>query len=133
MACEAGQAKAREIMKPGLGEYDIFRAVYAAVLEASGRPCLIYGDFRATTPTQIKAGGLPTNYKLKAGDFFILDSFRFFGFSFVFFFNFVRFVDFNFRSPSKFAERCTTMSSMVARSLGPLSFPFNFYLTSHAD
>ncbi len=72
-ACEAGQATAREMLQPGLSEYDIFRAVYAAVLEKSGRPCLIYGDFRATTPTTIKAGGLPTNYKLKAGDFFILD------------------------------------------------------------
>jgi Xaa-Pro aminopeptidase len=72
-ACEAGHAKAREVLKPGLGEYDVFRAVYGAALEKAGRPCLIYGDFRATTPTQIKAGGLPTPYKLKAGDFFILD------------------------------------------------------------
>lgn len=72
-ACEAGHAKAREVLQPGLSEYDIFRKVYAAVLQAAGRPCLIYGDFRATTPTQFKAGGLPTNYKLNAGDFFILD------------------------------------------------------------
>lgn len=72
-ACEAGHAKAREILDPGLKEYDIFREVYAAVLQKAGRPCLIYGDFRATFPTQIKAGGLPTNYKLKSGDFFILD------------------------------------------------------------
>jgi len=72
-ACEAGQAKAREILTPGLSEYDIFRAVYNAVMEKAGRPCLIYGDFRATTPTLIKAGGLPTAYKLNTGDFFILD------------------------------------------------------------
>ncbi len=72
-ACEAGQAKAREILKPGLSEYDIFCEVYSAVLKRAQRACLIYGDFRATTPTQIKAGGLPTNYKLKPGDFFILD------------------------------------------------------------
>ncbi len=72
-ACEAGHAQAREILKAGIGEYDMFRAVYAAVLEKAGRPCLIYGDFRATTSTQIKAGGLPTDYKVKAGDFFILD------------------------------------------------------------
>lgn len=72
-ACEAGQAKAREILAPGIREYDIFREVYAACLQKAGRPCLIYGDFRATFGTQIKAGGLPTNYKLKPGDFFILD------------------------------------------------------------
>jgi Xaa-Pro aminopeptidase len=72
-ACEAGHARARELLKPGLTEYDLFRAVYGAVLERCGRPCLIYGDFRATTPSQYKAGGLPTNYKLKSGDFFILD------------------------------------------------------------
>lgn len=72
-ACEAGHATARETLKPGVGEYDMFRAVYNAVMERTGRPCLIYGDFRATTPTQIKAGGLPTSYHLKAGDFFILD------------------------------------------------------------
>lgn len=72
-ACEAGHAKAREILAPGLSEYDMFQAVYAAVMAKAGRPCLIYGDFRATTPTQFKAGGLPTQYKLKTGDFFILD------------------------------------------------------------
>lgn len=72
-ACEAGHAKAREILAAGLSEYDMFQAVYAAVMQKAGRPCLIYGDFRATTPTQIKAGGLPTQYKLKAGNFFILD------------------------------------------------------------
>jgi Xaa-Pro aminopeptidase len=72
-ACEAGHAQAREMLKPDLSEYDVFRAVHAAVLERAGRPCLIYGDFRATTPAQFKAGGLPTNYRLKSGDFFILD------------------------------------------------------------
>jgi Xaa-Pro aminopeptidase len=72
-ACEAGQAKARDILKPGLSEFEIFREVYAEVLRAAGRPCGIYGDFRATTPTLIKAGGLPTSYKLKLGDLFVLD------------------------------------------------------------
>jgi Xaa-Pro aminopeptidase len=72
-ACEAGQARARDVIRPGLTDFDMFREVHAAVLEAAGQPCLIYGDFRETTPKQPKAGGFPVGAKLEAGNLFILD------------------------------------------------------------
>jgi Xaa-Pro aminopeptidase len=72
-ATEAGHARAREVIRAGVTEFDIYRAVHAAVLEAAGRTALVYGDFRATNAKTPKAGGLPTAYRLQAGDLFILD------------------------------------------------------------
>lgn len=72
-AGEAGHARAREIVRPGVSELEVFLAVQEAALRAAGRAGIIYGDFRAATPAQPKAGGLPTDYKLQAGDLFILD------------------------------------------------------------
>ncbi len=72
-AGEAGQLRAREVVRPGVTEMEVFLEVQKAALAAAGRAGLIYGDFRACTPTQPKAGGLPTQYKLQAGDFFVLD------------------------------------------------------------
>lgn len=72
-AGEAGQARAREVVRPGVSELEVFLAVQEASLRAAGRAGLIYGDFRAATPTQPKVGGLPTGYELQAGDLFILD------------------------------------------------------------
>lgn len=72
-AGEAGQLRAREVVKPGVTEMDVFLEVQKAALAAAGRAGLVYGDFRACTPTQPKAGGLPTQYKLQKGDFFVLD------------------------------------------------------------
>lgn len=72
-ATEAGHARAREVVRPGLTEYDMFREVYAAVLAAAGKPVGIYGDFRATNAQHPKAGGLPTQYVLQPGDLFLLD------------------------------------------------------------
>lgn len=72
-AGEAGHARAREIVGPGVSELEVYLAVQEAAIRAAGRAGLIYGDFRAATPAQPKAGGLPTEYKLQAGDLFILD------------------------------------------------------------
>ena len=72
-AGEAGMLRLREIMRPGLSEFEIFLEVQQAALAAARRPGLIYGDFRATTATSPKAGGLPTGYRLQQGDMFILD------------------------------------------------------------
>lgn len=69
----AGQNRAREIIKEGLSEYDVYREIQAAVLEAAGRPALVYGDFRGTNAERPKAGGLPTDYALRRGDLMILD------------------------------------------------------------
>lgn len=72
-AGEAGQLRAREFVKPGVTEMEVFLEVQKAALAAAGRAGVVYGDFRACTPTQPKAGGLPTQYKLQKGDFFVLD------------------------------------------------------------
>ena len=72
-AGEAGMLRLRQIMRPGLSEFEIFLEVQQAALSAARRPGLIYGDFRATTATSPKVGGLPTGYRLQQGDMFILD------------------------------------------------------------
>jgi len=72
-AGDAGQAALREILRPGISELEVYCEIEKVVLLAAGRPGLVYGDFRATTPTNIKAGGLPTGHVLERGDLFILD------------------------------------------------------------
>lgn len=72
-ACEAGHARAREIVRPGITELEVFCEVQRAALAAAGRAGLIYGDFRANNGGQPKTGGLPTNYRLTEGDLFLLD------------------------------------------------------------
>jgi Xaa-Pro aminopeptidase len=72
-AGEAGHMRARQIVRPGITELDVFREVQAAVTDAAGKAVQVYGDFRACTPAQPKQGGLPTNYPLAAGDLFVLD------------------------------------------------------------
>jgi Xaa-Pro aminopeptidase len=72
-ACDAGHARAKEVIRPGIGELDVYREVQAAALDAAGRPCLVYGDFRGVNAAKPKAGGLPTDYTLQDGDLFILD------------------------------------------------------------
>ena len=72
-ACEAGHAAALEYVRSGVTDMDVYRAVHAAVLKEAGRPCVVYGDFRATNAELPKAGGLPVGYTLQEGDLYILD------------------------------------------------------------
>ncbi len=72
-ATDVGQAWARENIKAGMTELDVYRGVQSASLAAAGRVGLIYGDFRVTSGTSPKAGGLPTQHKLENGELFILD------------------------------------------------------------
>lgn len=72
-ACEAGHHAAFDCIQPGVSEFEVYLAVQKAAQQQAGEPCIVYGDFRATNPAMPKAGGLPTNYRLKAGDLFILD------------------------------------------------------------
>lgn len=69
----AGQARLREVIRPGVSEFEIYREVQRSAVEAAGRPALVYGDFRATNRALPKAGGLPTDYVLQKGDLFLLD------------------------------------------------------------
>ena len=72
-AGEAGMLRLREIIRPGIAELEIFRAVQDAAIAAAGRPAFIYGDFRAANAANPKVGGLPTSYALQQGDMFTLD------------------------------------------------------------
>lgn len=72
-ATAAGQQRLREILRPGLSEFEIYCEVQHAALQAAGRPGLVYGDFRLTNAAHPKQGGLPTAAVLAEGDLFILD------------------------------------------------------------
>jgi Xaa-Pro aminopeptidase len=72
-AGEAGQARLREIIRPGITEIEIYLEVQKAALTAAGRPGLVYGDFRAANAQHPKVGGPPTHYALQKGDVFTLD------------------------------------------------------------
>lgn len=72
-AGDAGQARALDVVEPGMTEFEVYQHILLAASEAAGRPILLYGDFRATNAKQPKAGGLPTDYELKKGDMLILD------------------------------------------------------------
>lgn len=72
-ACEAGHAVAFDAIKPGATELDVYQAVQSAAISAAGQPVIVYGDFRATSADVPKAGGLPGDRVLQAGDLFILD------------------------------------------------------------
>lgn len=69
----AGQARAREVIREGISEFELYREVQFAALAEAGRPGLVYGDFRAATRDKPKQGGLPTDYCLQSGDLFVLD------------------------------------------------------------
>lgn len=72
-ATDAGHARAREIIEPGISEMDVYREVQSAALKAAGRPGLVYGDFRAVNAKTPKQGGLPTQHVLEDGEMYILD------------------------------------------------------------
>jgi Xaa-Pro aminopeptidase len=72
-ATEAGHRRAREILRPGVTDLDVYREVQSAAVAAAGRPAIVYGDFRATNASNPKAGGLPAGKTLAEGDLLILD------------------------------------------------------------
>ena len=72
-AGDAGHARAREFIQPGVTDLDVYREVQSAAVAAAGRPAIVYGDFRATNAEAPKAGGPPANKTLEEGDLFILD------------------------------------------------------------
>lgn len=72
-AGDAGHARARELIRPGITELELYREIQSAAVAAAGEACLVYGDFRAVNATAPKAGGLPTKYELQNGDLLIID------------------------------------------------------------
>jgi len=72
-AGEAGQRRGRELVRPGISEFALYREIQSAALEELGFPAVVYGDFRAASPDRPTAGGPPTEYVLQEGDSFISD------------------------------------------------------------
>lgn len=71
-AGEAGHAWARESVKPGMTELEIYAGVHAACERVAGQPVIVYGDF-AVSPGPERTGGPPTARVLADSDLFILD------------------------------------------------------------
>ncbi|MCY2963701.1 MAG: Xaa-Pro peptidase family protein [Planctomycetota bacterium] len=72
-ACAAGHAAALATVRPGVTEFDVYRAIHAGVLAQAGKPVQVYGDFRSTNAATPTRGGAPTDYVLQAGDLYLLD------------------------------------------------------------
>jgi Xaa-Pro aminopeptidase len=71
-ATEAGHAWARDSIRAGMTELDVYAGVHAACTRAAGQPVIVYGDF-AVSPGPERRGGPPTERVLRPGDMFILD------------------------------------------------------------
>ncbi len=71
-AGEAGHAWARQHLRAGMTELDVYCGVNTACIHAVGRPVIVYGDF-AVSPGPERRGGPPTGRVLEPGDLFILD------------------------------------------------------------
>jgi peptidase M24-like protein len=71
-ATEAGHAWARQNVRPGLTELDVYCGVLAACIKAAGRAVIVYGDF-AVSPGPERRGGPPTGRVIEPGDMLILD------------------------------------------------------------
>ena len=68
-ACEAAYARAREILRPGVTEIEVYAELHAAAVNAAGEPIGEFGnDFQSGTP-----GGPPRNRAIEAGELMPLD------------------------------------------------------------
>jgi Xaa-Pro aminopeptidase len=72
-ATDAGHRRAREIIKAGVTDLDVYREIQSAAIAEAGRPAIVYGDFRANNGKHPKTGGLPVGDTLASGDIFIVD------------------------------------------------------------
>lgn len=69
---EVGHAWARQNVRAGMTELDVYCGVAKACQEAARQPAVVYGDF-AVSPGPARRGGPPTPQVLADGDMFILD------------------------------------------------------------
>lgn len=70
IACtEAMYRKAREIIRPGITELEVYTQLHAAAVQTAGEPLTALGnDYQSNSP-----GGPPRNRPVKAGELMILD------------------------------------------------------------
>jgi hypothetical protein len=71
-ATEAGHAWARQNVKPGMTELDVYCGVNTACIQQAGHAVIVYGDF-AVSPGSKRRGGPPTDRVIEPGDMLILD------------------------------------------------------------
>lgn len=71
-ATDIGHAWARENIRAGMTDLDIYCGVNSACIQDAGQAVIVYGDF-AVSPGPERRGGPPTNRTLQKGDMFILD------------------------------------------------------------
>jgi Xaa-Pro aminopeptidase len=69
---DAGHAWARQNIRPGMTELDMYAGVSGACVRAAGMPVIVYGDFAVSTGPD-RRGGAPTDRVIQPGDMFILD------------------------------------------------------------
>jgi len=72
LACDAGHAWSRVIVKPEMTEVDVYAGIVEACTIAAGQPVQVYGDF-AVSPGSARRGGPPTSQVIQVGDMLILD------------------------------------------------------------
>jgi Xaa-Pro aminopeptidase len=71
-ATEAGHAWARDNVKPGMTELDVYAGIVGACTKTAGHAVVVYGDF-AVSPGPERRGGQATSRVLLKGDMLILD------------------------------------------------------------
>jgi Xaa-Pro aminopeptidase len=71
-AVEAGHRAARQMIRPGVTEMDVYNAICGAIAIDAGHPILPTGDYVSGERTYA-IGGPPTLRKLQAGELIILD------------------------------------------------------------
>lgn len=71
-AGEAGHAWARENLKPGMTEMDLYAGTSRACSLAAGQAVIVYGDF-AVSPGPERKGGPATSRVIRPGDLVIVD------------------------------------------------------------
>lgn len=72
-SAEAGVSRARQAVRPGIDEHEVFREVQAAVLADLRAQAVVYGDFRASSAESPGPTGPPSDHVLREGETFILD------------------------------------------------------------
>src|SRR5207248_1035235 len=65
---------ARQIMKPGISELNVYNVVHAGIVKAAGTAVLLMGDF-ASGDRAAQRGGPATDRVLQAGELMIIDVF----------------------------------------------------------
>jgi Xaa-Pro aminopeptidase len=71
-AIEAGYVAARQVLRPGTNELEVFNAVHGEIVKAAGCQLKVSGDY-ACGVRAIRGGDTPIDREIEAGDLCILD------------------------------------------------------------